>query len=98
MTTESIINACCSVDDLRCHLRLMNPTTDEEKKSLADALANAAFHEIHKGRCRSTIVKMLHAKHKKVSIFCTVGNCTNPVHRIGLCKKHYDLPHFQSLD
>jgi small-conductance mechanosensitive channel len=56
-----IINACCSVDDLRSHLRNLNPETLEKKRELQNYITEAIQHETLNGG-RVTINKMLQAK------------------------------------
>lgn len=62
---NSTIDACCSVDDLRCHLNNMQPETLEKKREAQNDITSAIMHEVmHQGRI--TVKRMLEAKWKSI--------------------------------
>jgi len=63
--TNSTIDACCSVDDLRCHLNNMQPETLEKKREAQSDITTAVMHEVMHKR-RITVKRMLEAKWKSI--------------------------------
>ena len=60
-----IIDAGCSVDDLRCCLNNMKPETLEKKREAQQDITSAVMHEVmHQGRV--TVKRMLEAKWKSI--------------------------------
>jgi len=63
--TNYIISQCCSVDDLRCSLRNLDPKTLEAKRDAQCAITEAVNYE-REHQARVTITKMLEAKWRSI--------------------------------
>lgn len=65
MKNQYYVGDCGSVEDSRCHLRFIDPKTEEEAINELDYLKQSFVHELHRQN-RQTILKMIHSKISKI--------------------------------